>query len=424
METTIKEEQGLKRKVELIIPQEQVDASFSKNLKKIQQNTEIQGFRKGKAPLESIEQNFYKKAWESVMSELFESFYPKVLKENKLTPAGQPKLLDIQLEQKKPCTFLFEVEVHPSIEVKNYLKLKVKKQEVKITDENVSQTLERLRDSFASYKDSLEVRPLKKEDSVLISLEGSLNGTPIKELNHPELLLQLGNDKLASGFDQNLMGLQVGGEKSFNFLFPKDHAYTSIANQQVSMKVKIKALKVKEVPPLDDALAERFKIKTLKELKEKIHKDLEDTQQQKAKESMENEIVTQLVENNPITNIPQSLIEDQKKSLITNARKRLEDYGMNAQQQEVWIKEQDAQFEQEARFNIHSGYLLEQLMQDLKLQTTPEDIQKALQESFPSKNPEDMKKDLQKHNYWNQFLFHLNRKKVISYLIEKATVSH
>ncbi len=423
MKTGIKEENGLKRKVEFTIPLEQVQKSFSENFQKIQKKTRIQGFREGKAPIQTIKQAYYKKAWEAVMDDLFRDFYPKALLENKLKPVSQPTLLDITLEEKKPCTFLVEIEVHPTIEVKNFLNLKIKKLDSKVTDENVSQSLERLRDSLANYKDSLEVRPVKKEDWVVISLEGFLNSKNIKELTHKELLLKLGENKLAPHFDTHLMGLNRGAEKSFDFHFPKNHFYTHIADQTVSLKVQMKALKERQVPDLNDELAKKFKIETLSKLKEKIRKDLEETSKQKAKESMENEIVTKLVESNPVVDIPKSLIENQKKALIENARKRIKEYGMKPHEEEVWIKEQDSAFEKEAQFSIQSGYLIEKLIEDLKLQLTKEDINKSLKESFPSKTVEEMEQELKKHNYWNQFLFNLSRQKVIAFLIEKAEIS-
>ncbi len=423
METGIKEENGLKRKVEFIIPLEQVQKSFLQNFQKIQKKTKIQGFREGKAPLKAIKQNYYKKAWEAVMDDLFKNFYPKAILENQLKPVSQPILLDITLEEEKPCTFLVEVEVHPKIEVKNYLNLKIKKVNSKVTDENVSQSLERLKDSLANYKDSLEVRPVKKEDWVLISLEGFLNSKSIKELNHKELLIKLGDDKLAPHFDNHLMGLDIGAEKNFDFHFPKNHFYTHIADQTVSVKVKIKSLKIKETPDLNDELAKKFKIETLKQLKDKIREDLEENNKQRAKEGMENEIITKLVESNPFTDIPKSLIEKQKERLIENAKKRLKEYGMKPHEEEVWIKKQDSTFEKEAKFSIQSGYLIEKLIEDLKLQINKEDIEKSLRESFPGKEVNEMEQELKKHNYWNQFLFNLSRQKVISFLIEKADTS-
>ena len=220
MKATIKEEQGLKRKLEFIIPLDQVDKRFSDQFQKIQKTAKMSGFREGKVPMETIKQNFYDKAWKAVMDDLFQSFYPKALNESQLNPAGQPMLMDIQLEEKKDCKFLVEIEVHPKVEVKNYLKLKVKKIDTEVTEKHVLESLDRLRESFAEFKDSLETRPTKKGDVIVIDMQGFLNSAPIKELSHKELMLDLGTDRLAPGFDNNLMGLNIGQEKSliFNFL--------------------------------------------------------------------------------------------------------------------------------------------------------------------------------------------------------------
>ena len=122
------------------------------------------------------------------------------------------------------------------------------------------------------------------------------------------------------------------------------------------------------------------------ELKDKIKKDLENNARHQAQESMENEVITKLVEANPVE-LPESLVKTQKKTLIENSKKRLSQYGMTPEEQEKWILAQDSVFEQEAQLSLKSSYLVDQLKQDLKIKATPEDIQKSLKESYPSKIP-------------------------------------
>lgn len=422
MEANIKETDGLKKKLEFIVPLEQVDKSFSTQLQKIQRSTKIPGFREGKAPLEAVKKNFYQKAWNAVMDDLFRSFYPQALDEIKLNPAGQAKLLDIQLEEKKDCKFLVELEVHPKVEVKNYLNLKVKKIDTQVTEQHVQDSLDKLKESFTNYTDSLEDRPVKKGDCVTLSMEAFADSKKIKEFSQEELLLNLGENKLASDFDNNLMGLKIGQEKTFNFQLPKDHVYKNLAAKSLSFHVKLKGLKTKKEPDLNDEFAKKFKLETFNELKSRIKKDLEEVNKQKAKETMENEVIDKFVAANPL-DLPTSVIQDQKKKLIENAKKRLEGYKMKPAEQETWIKQQDAHFEKEAKFSVQASYLMEKLIEDLKITADPKDIEKSLKESFPDKKPEQMEEELKKNNYWSHFVFNLTRQKVIAHLLEKAELS-
>lgn len=422
MKTRLIETKGLKRKLEFIIPSEEVEKSFAKSFKKVQKGAQIKGFREGKAPIDAVKQTHYKKVWDEVLNDLFRIFYPQAISESQIKPVGDPALVDLKLEDKKPCTFIVEMEVHPQVEVKNYLNLEIKKEKADVSEQKVQETLDRIRDSYADYRDVLEVRPLKEGDWTVISLEGYEGQQKIKELDHKELLLNLGENKLAPDFDKYLMGLKQEAEKSFDFRFPQDHPYPTLANKTIHLKVKVKAIKKKELPEFNDEFAKKFKVGTFVELKQKIKKDLEENTKQKVKESVENQVITKLVEANPV-DIPQSLTQKQKLALIENSKKRLSQYGMDPKEQMNWVKENENAFEKEALFSLKSSYLVDKLIQDLKIDASEEDIEKSLKESYPSKTPEEMKKELQKHNYWSHFLFNLKRQKVIHFLIEKAKVT-
>ena len=248
MKTRLIETKGLKKKLEFIIPSEEVEKSFSKSFQKVQKNSHIKGFREGKAPLETIKKVYYHKVRDEVLNDLFRIFYPQALSSSQIRPVSDPTLVDLQLQEKSPCTFVVEMEVHPQVEVKNYLNLKVTKRNSTVTEKNITDTLNRIRESYATITDSPEKRPLKKDDLVLISLEGAVDSQSIKELNHKELLLQLGENKLAPNFDSNLIGLNIGETKDFKFHFPKDHAYSHIADKTVSIKVEVKTPKKQTTP--------------------------------------------------------------------------------------------------------------------------------------------------------------------------------
>lgn len=419
MQSSIKEEKGLKRKLEFIIPVKEVDTCFADSYKKIQKTAKMPGFRQGKVPLQTLKKTYKGHAHETVMNDLFRSFYPKVLVENKIRPAGQPTLLHLDLQENKECKFLVEVEVHPYVKVENYMNLELKKQEVDIKEKEVEDTIEKLRQSCAEFKESSNKAPVKKGDFITVNIEAF--SSEQRKMNYPNLLLNVGENRIANNFDDKLIGLCLNEEKEFDFTFPSNHPNSEIAGLNLKVKVCLTAFKEKKLPALDDKLAHRFKLKTLEELKNRIKEDLKSNLKQKAQEDMENNVIQELVKKNPVQ-LPESLIKEQKQKLKDNARKRLEEYKMPPAEQEAFLNEKDSIFEKEAKNSLHSSYLMEQLIQDLKIKATEEDIKKSLQESFPTKKPEDMEKELKKEKYWDNFVFNLTRKKAISYLIEKANI--
>lgn len=420
MKSSITQEKGLKRKLEFIVPVQEVENCFSENYQKIQKKVKMPGFRQGKVPLNTLKQNYKEQIYKEVMDDLFHTFYPKALKAKEIHPAGPPTLIDLVLHEGQDCRFLLELEIHPEVKVENYLGLKLKKKDIRVTEEEVTKALEKLRQSCAKFEDSTNQGPLKKKDFCTVNLEGFLIDK--RKMNYTNLLLQVGEDTVASGFDLQLIGLNLNEKKEFYFEFSKDHANPEIAGLNLLIKVKLTGFKNKQVPDLNDDLAKRFKLETLVELKNRIKKDLTANLEQKSKEELENNVILQLVEKNPVE-LPGTLVKEQKQKLQDNARKRLEEYKMPKDKQEVFIQEKATMFEKEARQSLHISYLMEKLIKELKVTTTKEDIQTSLKESFPTKSTQDMEKQLKKDQYWDSFIFNLTRKKVISYLIDKAYIT-
>ena len=394
---------------------------FLKNYQKAQKSAKMPGFRQGKVPLNTIKQNYKETVYKEVMDDLFRSFYPTALKETQLKPAGSPTLIDLNLEEGKECKFLLEMEVHPTVKVEHYTNLELKKKPLEVTEEEVQQALEKIRESCAVFEDTLQKDQKSKEsDFAAFDLAG-FDSTNKECLNYKNLLLEIGKDAVAKDFDKHLIGLSFEEEKQFDFTFSKNHPNPKIAGLNLKVKVKLISFKEKKIPELNDGLAKRFKVESLKELKERVKKDLKNNLEQKQKEEMENNLLQQITEKNPV-DLPEILIEDQKQRLKENARKRLEEYKAPKTEQEAYLTKHDKEFEKEAKASLHISYIMEQLIKDLDIKTTQEDITNSLKESFPTKPPEEMEKQLKQGKYWDNFLFNLTRKKLISQLIEKSKI--
>ena len=421
MESSIKTAKGLKRKLELKIKAKEAEGFFLKRYQKIQKTAKISGFREGKAPLNTIKQIYKDKILKDVLDDLFRFHYPSALENTKLNPAGPPSLLDCNLQEGKDASILLELEVHPTVKVENYLDLELEKKTVSVTEEQMSQSLEKLRDSSPIFEDAVfYTGPLKKGDFCALSLS-AFDSQNKKILNYEELVLEIGADTMGKGFDKNLLGLNKDQEREFDFHFPKQLFNSQIQNPNLRVKVKLIAFKNKKTSELNDEFAQKFKAANMKELKAKIKQDLKQNLEQKAQENLENHLLEQLAEKNPLE-LPEVLIEDQKQRLKENTKKHLQMYQVSPEDQELYLQKHEKEFQKEAEFSLHISYLVEKLIKDLNIKTSSEDITASLKESFPNKKPEDMEKELKKNKYWNQFLSHLTRKKLIAHLLENAKI--
>ena len=419
IKSSVKKAGGLKRNLKFVISQEKTERCFTESFLKIQKTAKTAGFRKGKIPLGILRKQFYGKAWKMAGDSLFQAFYPKALTANHLNPAGPPKLLSIDLEEGKPCGFAVELEVHPEIKTVNYSGLKIKKPGAAVTEEDLDQALQDLRKNFSEYKKLEESRPLKPGDGAVIAMEGRANSKKERELCMENVFLKIGENRVAPHFDERLAGLRPGEEKSFDFLFPKSHSHANLAGKNVFFKIKLKFLAEKRLPELNSDFAKKFKLKDISELKERIKKDLHEIKREKIQKSMEKEVSEKLVEANPLE-VPESLLKEEKLNIAESAKKRLKGQGASPGHIEEFLKSQDSAFEKEAEFNIRSSYLIKSLIKDLGVKPLEKEIRDSLRKNFSSRDPEEIKKELQKKNYWNHFLFNISVKKALSLLIEKA----
>ena len=402
MKSTIKKEDGLKRQLELVISARDVDDCFLRNYKKIQKKAKISGFRQGKAPLNTLKQVYKSEIYKNVTHELFDSFYPKILKEHQIQPVGSPMLMNLNLQESKDCTFLFEVEVHPKIEVKNYLNLKLKKPEVPIREELVNEVLKYLRQSHKEMTFSLGEGFFEDGNEFIIDFSPLFN---FQEQNEPSRFL---NSK--GILDRPLT--DPHGDKTSPFKEPShwpptgksSHAKTQAPTQKTSL------------PNLSGAWDLSY-LKNLEQMRTKIKEALTIVIAQKIKKQMEKNVLKELVRQNPVE-VPESLI----KNCIQVFQEDIQKSKMSKSEQEKILSDKDSQtqIKNMAKTHLQINYLLTQLIRDLKMNLSREDIHQFLQEDFPTVKPEYVEKELKKMKKWENFIFNATRRKTLSYLTKSA----
>lgn len=416
-----RDSKDLKRKISFTVPSQEVKEAFRESYAKIQRKVKITGFRPGKAPLEALKQSHYNTIWQNTAEKLFNRFYPKAIKENYLRPAGQPVISKIELEETKEASFEVQLEVHPKIVVKNYLKLPVKKESFPVTQEQIDQALKQLQNNCKGYKDAEKTELLSKDLLGVFSMEAWFNKKKFKTLCHSNAVIHMGKYHLAPGFDDHLTGMKIGELREFSFSFPKNHNNKQIAGKTFSFKMQLKKIKKETMPELNDQFAELFKMKTLTELKEKIKKDLEKENEKKSKRHLEDRVLSELIKQNPLP-LPENLLEEEKRKLTKTLKQQFEPYIASGKDMEKLLEKEKEQIEKRAKRNLHTGYLIEALIDDLKIQITWEEREQLLKAAFPSLNSLEAEKKLKSNGQWENYIFQANFQKAIDYLVKQAEI--
>ena len=428
MQTKVLEKQGLKRKLEFMVPAEDVNAMFEKSLKSFQKTTRLPGFRPGKAPLQAVRKICAEKIYESTADRLFQNFYPKALAQNKLSPVGPANLIEIDLKENKDARFVFSIEIFPKLEHVKHKNLKIKESKDKQPGpEDLEKALVILREAFSQFEDSPDNKgPAKEGDFLLVGLKvfSRLEGKELK-LKKPQTLIKIQktdpeHDTFILG--EHAKGLCLNEEREFGVRFPKRFIEADVAGQDCRVIIRVLGFK-KLKPPKggDEELAKQAGFSSLSDMKAYIKENIERRFAEERNQNREESVLRLLREKNPIE-IPSTLIKEQKKEMMAQIKKKMIELNTSPEQRKAVLLEKESKFEQEAKDILHEAYLIEKLATDWDIQATPKEIEAFLKEKSPNKNLQDIKRALETDKI-HHIITAVRRKKALKRLVETVEIS-
>ncbi len=304
-----------------------------KAFKKLAQNVNIKGFRKGKAPLDMVkksisEQEILIEAVQNVAQEALEAG----LTEQKVDPISRPEL-GVDEVSKEKTVLSFSFAVNPEVTLGEYKDLKVKKASAKVTKKEVEEKLEELRVQFAELT-LKEEGSVEHKDTAIIDFEGFKDGVAFEGGKGENFSLEIGSNTFIPGFEDAIIGMKSGEEKDINVSFPEDYGAEHLAGQPVVFKVKVNEIKTKELPTLDDDFAKEVnhkETKTLDELKAKFEEELKEQKAIKVEEDYKNEVLTKVVDGASVE-IPDALVEQETDTMLQDFAHRLQQQGFTLEQ--------------------------------------------------------------------------------------------
>lgn len=424
MKSTLDKMTGLSRKLNIEIPADRVQQAFEKVYKGIQKSATVKGFRKGKAPLATIRSIYSEKVRSDVVQDLIQDSYQAALEEHALDPVGFPKISFSNADEASPFHFTAEFEVRPEVVIKKFENLPVQKEILDISEERVGGILENIRNSQAETVTVFEDRALTPSDVALIDFKGSVHGEPIPNGSAEGHLLEIGSGQFIDGFEEGLTGMKIGEHRTVNLRFPEKYHEPTLAGQPVTFEVTLKGIKKKQLPELNDELAKKVgAYENLDALKTAIRKDIQDSEERRILEEMRNRLIKALVENNPIE-VPRSLVSEQKQALVEDFKGRLSQQGLGETEFEEYKSKWDGDFENTARFMVHSTFLLDTLAHQLKLEATPSEIEAKIDEYAKQSGLElaKIKQFYAKPERRSRLAFQITEQKVVDHLLGKAKI--
>ena len=320
-----------KAKLTIVVPAEQFDEAMNKAYLKIRGKVNVPGFRKGKAPRKVIE-NMYGEGvfYDDALDIIFPEVYPAAIEAEGLKPVDRPEVNVETIGAGQDLTFTCEVFVRPDVELGQYKGLEVEVEKQVVTDEMIDARIKQDQQK-ASRTVDVEGRAVENGDTVNLDYAGTVDGVAFAGGTAAAQTLVIGSNTFIPGFEEQMIGMQIGEEKDLNVTFPEQYHSEDLAGKAAVFHVKVNGITVTEMPELDDDFAADVSdFTTFAEYKESIVKELTERAEKNNDVAVENALVEKAVDNATI-DVPEAMITEQTQYILRDMEMRMMYQGLRMQ---------------------------------------------------------------------------------------------
>ena len=369
-----------KFELEVLVPAEEFEKACERVYKKKVKRIEVPGFRKGHAPRKTIEKLYGEGIFfEDAVNDVYPGALQSAVEEAELEIVCRPEVEVTDVSKENGVTFKAVCTVKPEVVVKDYKGIKASKEVAEVTDVDITAEIDRMRERNARTVD-VEGRAVENGDIVSIDFEGFLNGEPFDGGKGENFSLTIGSGQFIPGFEEQIIGHNVGDEFDVNVTFPEDYHAEELKGKETTFKVKLHGISTKELPEADDEFAKDVsEFDTLEELKEDIRKRQAEANEKKAASEFENKLIDAVIENME-AEIPAEMYEVRIDEMIRDFEYRLQSQGLNL---DMYLQysglDKDSfrkTFEAQAQRQVKIRLALEKIVEVEGIEPTEEEIEK------------------------------------------------
>ncbi|MCH2541433.1 MAG: trigger factor, partial [Alphaproteobacteria bacterium] len=371
---------GLEREFKVVVPSKDVADKLNISLEKISKDVEIEGFRKGKVPLNIVKQRFCQNALNQTLDELIQSTSNEVIRENNLRLATKPKVDVKNFGEEKDLEYIMTLELLPEFKTEDIKKIKLTKFVSKVNEEDYKKTLDTLSQTQQNFQKK-DGKVVQNGDGVLLNLKPTYNNEIVKEALIENRMTIVGNKMIMPEIENKLIGTKAGNKLNFTCKFPKNFPNKNIAEKDVKVEIDILEVRIPQKKVLDDDFAKSLGASDVNDLKEKVKKQMQGELDNASKLVIKKDLIEQLDKIHKIK-LPQGLInyefeniwakfnEDKSKGLIDKSDKNKKEDELKKEYKSI------------AERRVKVGLVLAKIGEDNKITVTEDDVKKAIEEEI------------------------------------------
>jgi trigger factor len=411
--------EGCKHEIEITVPVDEIASETERVVANIQQKVRLPGFRPGKAPASLIRTKFAKEVRDDVIENLLPKYFNKKVQEEELQVVGRPNVKDVHFHEGEPLRFKAEFEVAPTIELGEYRGVNIEYAEPEVTGEDVSKRIEEIRDSKAEFINA-DPRPVADGDFAVVSLH-SLAGAA-EPINQDEMILHVGDKDTMPAFTEALRGMSPEEEKEFEVTYPDDYGQERLAGKTVKFRLKLKMIRTKELPELNDEFAHDLgDYATLAELQEAVRKAIFHEREYMAQQKAKDQLLDKLIEAHDFP-VPDTYIERQIEAQLTQQFKELSERGIDPSKLKIdWAKLKESQ-RPKAIHDVKGTLLIDKVAERESIHATNDEVDHEVQRIAKQQREPvaAVRKKLEKEGILGRIAYRIRGDKTLNFLFEHA----
>ncbi len=384
MQVSVEATNGLERRITVQVPAERIEKEVENRLKSLTRTARVSGFRPGKVPLKVVEQRYGAQVRQEVLGEVIHSSFYEAVAQEKLRPAGGPKIETGSAEPGQGLEYSATFEVYPEVQLAGFEGVKVERPVAEVAEEDVDRVISTLQKQRVAWK-SVD-RPAQAEDRLVMDFEGTVDGAPFPGNTGKQVPVVLGSGQFVKGFEDQLIGVKAGEQRTLEVQFPEDYPAKEVAGRLVRFQVNVISVSEPQLPAVDEAFARIFGVKDgsveglRKEVRQNMQRELDQTIRNKVKQ----QAMDALLEKNKV-DLPHALVEQEIDQLMAQTREQIDPSRKQA------LSLPRSMFEEQARRRVALGLIIGEVVKANEIKLDSERVRSMVQSIASTyENPEEV----------------------------------
>ncbi|MGM0553063.1 MAG: trigger factor [Pseudomonadota bacterium] len=384
MQVSVEATGSLERKLTIQVPPERVNDEVDSRLKSLAKRVRLDGFRPGKVPLKVVRQRYGSGVFQEVLSEVLQQSYREAVQQEGLEPAGNPSIEPKDVEEGQPIEFVASFQVFPEVEVADFSDVEIERPVAEVDDADIDRVVESLRAQHKTWE-AVE-RAAAEGDRVTLDFVGTLNGEEFEGGKAEGFMVEIGAGRLLPEFENQLVGLKAGEEKTIDVTFPEDYPAENLKGQTVQFALTINQVEAPVLPEVDEEFAKKFGIEdgSVEKLRADVRSNMERELRQALKSRVKQQVLEAVVAKHGF-DLPDALVRAEINRLREEAEQR---FGGAEKTQPL----PDSLFEDEAQRRVRLGLALRAIVDQKEFTVDAERAERELDEMAQTyEDPEEVK---------------------------------